>query len=590
MLQRMHRLALVSTLGALLLGLLGLLGLLCACTGSTEEPPARSALLISLDTTRADALTGYGGEEGVTPNLDRLAAEGVLFERAYATAPLTTPSHASMLTGLYPPRHGVRDNGHQVLADEVPTLAEAASRAKLQTAAFISSAVLHAEFGLAQGFHLYDAPEDLEARGSGAYPSRRAHDTVDRTLAWLANRDRSRGFFLWVHLWDPHLPHEAPPRFRQRTPYLSEVASADDAVGNLLAGLRAEGVLDETLIVVVGDHGEGNGDHGEATHGAFCYDSTLRVPLLVRHPDGSGAGTRVAGTTSVADIYPTVLHALGLGRDATVDGRPLSVAGGDGRGVYFESYYGYFTYGWSHLAGWVDDEGKYLHGPRPVLFDLRNDPGETTNLAEERGAGLERYRSAIARIAALPSHAPEAGDDLSEELRAGIRALGYGGGLVAGETVPGPLEPSPRPWPLDCARELERMGLANALLGERRHAEAAVIYEDLVARNGRNLWCRKVLALCYLHEERYADAVPQFRAVVEGGKADVGTYNNLGGCLLRVGEPELALECFLRVLELAPNRKMALESAVLILEAQGRDAEAAPWRQRYRDVFGEELP
>ena len=581
MLQRMHRIALVATLGTLLLG---------ACSGGPEEPPARSALLVSLDTTRADALTCYGGEEGVTPSLDRLAAEGVLYERAYATAPLTTPSHASMLTGLYPPRHGVRDNGHQVLADEVPTLAEAATRADLQTAAFLSSAVLHAEFGLAQGFTVYDAPEDLDAHGSGAYPSRRAHDTVDRALTWLATRDRARGFFLWVHLWDPHLPHEAPPRFRQSTSYLSEVASADDAVGVLVEGLRAQGVLDEILIVVVGDHGEGNGDHGEATHGAFCYDSTLRVPLLVRHPAGKGAGTRITSTTSVTDVYSTVIEALGLRPDVSGDSRPLSLVEGDGGGAYFETYYGYYTYGWSHLSGWVDDEGKYLHGARPLLFDVRNDPGETTDLAAERGDMLERYRSAIAHVAARPAYAPEAGEDLSEELRAGIHALGYGGGPVADETVPGPLEISPRPWPLDCARELERIASANALMKEGRYAAAAVIYEGLVAANERNLWGRKVLALCYLHLERFAEAVPQFQAVVAGGKADTGVYNNLGGCLLRVGEPELALECFQHVLELAPHREMALRNAVLILEALERDAEAAPLRQRYQEVFGQELP
>ena len=473
---------------------------------------------------------------------------------------------------------------------EGPTLAEAATLAKLQTAAFLSSAVLDSEFGLAQGFATYDAPADLDAQGTSASPSRRAHDTTARALGWLANRDRSRGFFLWVHLWDPHLPHEAPPRFRRRTPYLSEVASADDAVGILLEGLRADGALDETLIVVVGDHGEGLGEHGEDTHGAFCYDTTLRVPLLVRHPDGSGAGTRIEGTVSVADVHPTVIRALGLHQAEEVDGHPLTDAFEEGGGAYFETYYGYFAYGWSHLSGWVDDEGKYIHGPKPVFFDLPRDAGETVDRAAERGAALDRYRAAIARVASLPSHAADAGSDLSEELRTEIRALGYGGGPVGEEALPGPLELSARPWPLNGARELQRMARANTLLGERQYAEAAMIYEYILADNEQNLWCRGTLALCYLNEERYSDALPQLRAVVEGGMGAASVYNNLGGCLLRVDEPDLALECFLHVLELAPHRKMALANAVLLLEAQGRDAEAAPLRTRYADLFGEELP
>ena len=575
----------------LISALLGaVVGGVSACGGGGATGPVRSALLITLDTTRADALTCYGGEPGVTPHLDRLAAEGVLFERVYTVAPLTLPSHLSMLTGLYPPRHGVRDNGHQVLSEEAMTLAESARAAGLSTAAFISASVLHQDFGIGQGFEVYDAPADDEARATTDYPSRRAHEIVARAGAWLRGRDRTKGFFLWVHMWDPHHPHEAPARFRQSTPYLSEVASADDAVGLLLAALEAEVAVAGTTVVVVGDHGEAFGEHGETTHGAFVFEATLRVPLLVRFPDGRRAGERVDRVTSVVDVYPTLAEALGLRIPERLDGRSLFADGPRADGAYFETYYGYFSYGWSPLAGWVDDAGKYVQGATSSLYDPRRDPGETQDLAAARGDELERYRGAIARLTALPALAPAADKPLNPALQAAVRATGYAGGATSDAELPGPLDATGRPDPRGQLAELEGMERGHQLLGAGRTAEALAVYARVVEDNPQNLWCRELLAHCLIAEKRFPEAILHLQAVVEGGRAVAETYGNLGGCLLQIGREELALSFYLQALELGPNRRAALYQATRLLEKAGRSDEAAPLRRRFRALTGEDIP
>ncbi|MEW6072016.1 MAG: sulfatase-like hydrolase/transferase [Planctomycetota bacterium] len=571
---------------------LALLLLAAAGCGDEGEPPAgASALLITLDTTRADALSCYGAPAGITPNLDRLAAEGVLFARAYAPAPLTLPSHLSMLTGLYPPRHGVRDNGHHVLAAEVDTLAEAAAAAGLQTAAFVSASVLHPSFGTGQGFATFDSPTDDDPRATVDYPARPAHDTVALAIAWLAARDRARGFFLWVHLWDPHAPYEAPARFRAPTPYLAEVACADDAVGILLGTLEEEELFDTTTVLVAGDHGEAFGEHGESSHGACCYDTTLRVPLILRQAGGRGGGRRDDRLASVVDVQPTLAAALGLPVSGLVDGRPLQQDGArSDPGLYFETYYGYFAYGWSPLCGWIDGAGKYLHGPRPLFFDLAADPGEEADLAGERGTELERYREAIRRLAGRPSHAPAADRAVEDGLREAIRSLGYGGGGDPTAPIAGPLDVGSGPSPLERLGEQREFARGRALLEEGRVAEAGAIFSRIVAENPRNFMGHDVLAHCLIQGRRWEEAIAHLQVVIDAGRASAETFGNLGGCLRQLGRADDALRAYLRALELNPRRKIALRNAVEILEARGRTAEAAPLRARYEEISGERLP
>ena len=346
-----------------------------AAIGCSADPPAApsekaasktSILLVTLDTTRADALGCLGGRPGVTPRLDALAREGVLYTQARTTAPVTLPAHASMFTGLYPIRHGARDNGRTPLPPEATTLAELAREAGLETAAFVAAAVLDDAWGLDQGFETYvDPTRPHDGSVSAMYVERSAEEVVGDALRWLRERDAGRPFLLWVHLFDPHAPYVPPPAFARQAggdPYLGEVARADAGVGALLDELARQDLDDETLVVVVSDHGEGLGDHGEVTHGSLAYDTTLRVPLIVRHPDGRRAGTRSDEAASVVDVLPTVAAALGLEAPAGIDGVDLGEPlDGAERGIFFETSYGFLHYGWSPISGWLEGGLKYVH-------------------------------------------------------------------------------------------------------------------------------------------------------------------------------------------------------------------------------------
>jgi arylsulfatase A-like enzyme len=405
-------------------------------------PSPRSALLVTLDTTRADALSCYGARAHTTVALDALAREGVLYERAYSPVPITLPAHASLLTGLVPLRHGVRVNGEHALAEEARTLAEAARAAGLATAAFVSADVLAPAFGLAQGFEHYsvvDAPR--AARGAGGQ-ERPAAATVDAALAWFAARDPARPYFLWVHLFDAHAPY-APPAELARdfsTPYLAEVAAMDHALARLFAALDGSGAGERPFVLVVGDHGEAFGEHGEDGHGLTCQEATLRVPLLARWPDGRRAGERSQELVGVVDVAPTVAEALGLALGEGLDGRSFFRESlPEGRGLYFESYQAWYTRGWSPIAGWLDAQGKYAHSSAPEFHDWRADPGEARDLVGERD--VRPYLSALARVVALPRLTPV---EPGEAARSAVAALGYGSAEPGALLFPEPLEPGTR--------------------------------------------------------------------------------------------------------------------------------------------------
>src|SRR6185503_9303787 len=257
------------------------LGVLVLAAGCGQEE-RRSALLVTLDTTRADALSCYGNREPTTPVLDSLAKDGVAFDAAHTVMALTLPAHTSMLTGLAPLRHGLRDNGVAALPEAAQTIAARAHAAGIDTAAFVSSVVLDDDFGLDQGFDVYSVPVRRGATERAHGAERPARATIDAALAWLAGRDSARPFFLWVHLYDPHHPYTPSAPFAERfsSPYLGEVAAMDHELGRLFDDLRARGLLERTFVLALADHGEAFGEHGELTHGTYCYETTLHVPLI----------------------------------------------------------------------------------------------------------------------------------------------------------------------------------------------------------------------------------------------------------------------------------------------------------------------
>jgi choline-sulfatase len=407
-----------------------LLAVLSAGARRALAPP-RNLLLITLDTMRADRLPAYGFTGVLTPALDRIAAEGIVFEHTYAAVPLTLPSHASLFTGLYPPRHGVRDNTNAPLSNEFTTLAEVLRGRRLKTAAFVASSVLGPRRGLEQGFEVYRGAERTRCAG-GPPAHRRASEVVDETLSWLG-RYGAEPFFAWIHLFDTHRPYDLPQEYANRyfDPYLAAIAYEDAQIERVLSHLETRGLLNNTLIVVAGDHGESLGDHGEESHGIFLYQEALRVPFLVRGP---GVFPRhVSAAARLVDVMPTILELFGVTAPG-VDGVSLAYAGTRrGRApsleVYAESMYPR-RFGWAPLRSLQTDRYKVIDAPRVELYDLVNDPGEERNVVAAHptvaAAMLRRLRSFD--FGQELSVAP--GADVDSALLDRLTSLGYVGSIA----------------------------------------------------------------------------------------------------------------------------------------------------------------
>lgn len=342
-------------------------------------PSDLNLLFITMDTTRADRLACYGEQGVATPSLDRLAAGGVQFDQAIAAAPLTLPAHSTIFTGEPPPRHGVRDNGGYTLDAKRVTLAEVLARGGWRTGAFVGAFVLDSKWGLDQGFDRYADDFDLTKYASISLGdvSRPGSQVVDRALEWL-NQQGDRRFFAWLHFYDPHTPYDPPEPFRTQyagRPYLGEIAYMDAQIGRVLGWLRDRGLDDRTIVVAMGDHGEGLGQHREASHGFFVYDSTLRVPLLIRAPYDRLAHRRVPAVVRSEDVLPTVLDLLGQPVPPESKGTSLvplmTGASADlNLDAYSESYYARYHYGWSELRALRAGRFKLIAAPRPELYDL----------------------------------------------------------------------------------------------------------------------------------------------------------------------------------------------------------------------------
>lgn len=376
-----------------------------------EAEPARSTkpsvLVVTLDTTRADRIGAYGGPANATPTLNRLAAEGSVFTRAYTVTPLTIPTHSSLHTGLLPPRHGVRDNGDHFLGEEVTTLAEILRASGYATMASVGAEVTSRHWGFAQGFDEYFDDMGVARRDRNRWAIERpAASVVDDALKWFEKRGPQQPWFAWVHFFDAHHPYEPPPVFANRfpsRPYLAEIASVDDQLGRLIDQLRLQGKMEHTWVIVLADHGEGMGEHGESLHGMLLYDGTTRIPLIIRPPEGRAVLDRVGFPVSTVDVMPTVLDAVGVPVPDDLDGislRDWVQASGapvpplrTDRAVYVESLYAWHHYGWAPQRAVVDPIFKFIDGSRPELY-ARTDREELENLAAIRepvAAGLQTY-------------------------------------------------------------------------------------------------------------------------------------------------------------------------------------------------------
>jgi choline-sulfatase len=564
--------------------------LLAACGGGKEEHP-RSALVITLDTTRYDALGCLGGPAGVSPRLDALAAEGVLYTEARTTVPLTLPAHASMLTGLNPPRHTVHVNGYEVVPASAVTLAERARERGFQTGAFIAAVVLADGFGLAQGFDHYDQLDPPLMETTLHYDRRPARAVADAAIGWIDALDKERPFLAWVHFYDPHQPYEPAPDLAARFGtdlYHASVATMDREIGRILDALRAQGLDDETLVIVVADHGEGRWEHGEETHGTQAYDSTMRVPMIVRYHDRFRAGERSDEIVGVVDVYPTAVEALGLGALNDVDGISLyrRTVPPD-RGVYFETYYGYLSFGWSPVTGFADRSGKYIHSSRPELYTPRTDPGERADRIGSAGAEeLERYRAAIRDLCARTPLARGEDPELGPEVARAMAALGYTAAGGGGRELPPALAPLEVPSPHDMQAVHTSFLLAQMRTNAEHAGEAVPLLQGIVAQDPGNVMAWFLLGAALIHTGDYSGALDASNRALQIGPPSHGPLLNVGLAHEHLGEPEEALAAYAAALALEPRLLDTLQRCSEICDALGRKAEADAYRVRLIEARG----
>jgi arylsulfatase A-like enzyme/cytochrome c-type biogenesis protein CcmH/NrfG len=543
--------------------------------GCRRPAPPRHLLLVTLDTFRADRAGAYGHRGGLTPHLDRLAGEGVRFEAAWSSAPLTLPAHATLLTGLLPVAHGLRQNGSGSLGAEVETLATRLAAERFRSGAFVGAFVLNHRFGLARGFEIYDDEiAQRPGRPAGIEAQRPGREVVDRALAWLAGRGERR-LFLWVHLFDAHAPYEPPEPFRSRieAPYDGEIAEADAQLGRLLAAFDAAGLARDTLVVVAADHGEALGEHGEPTHGLLLYEPTVRVPLVLRAPQRLEPGAVVRTPVGLVDLAPTVAALLGLDwpvAPGPASGRDLARALLDGRepgpaDLYAESEYPRL-FGWAPIAALRRGEAKFVWAPEPELFDLAADPGEGRNLVDARRRDASAMKAAVDALRAGALDRSTAAPD--EESRRQLAALGYASGTSAPalRDAADPKRMAPLFSRLERAREAMEAG---------RLAEAAEELTRLVAADPGNPVFRGTRAQALRRLGRSEQAIAELGRTLGFGPGDEQTLFDLGALLHATGRRAEAERVLRELLRRDPDFAEARNTlGVLRLEA-GAPAEAA---------------
>jgi len=536
------------------------------------KTPDQNVLLITIDTLRADALGSYGGA-AATPNLDRLARNGVRFTFAHAQSVVTLVSHANILTGQYPFQHGVRDNAGFRLAPGSATLATILHARGVPAAAFVGAFPLNRQFGLNQGFDVYD---DVGARDSLAadfsLPERRAGDVVTLADAWISRQQKP--WLAWVHVFDPHAPYAPPAPFDAQyagNPYAGEVAYVDSALGPLLDLARRQ--TRPTAIVVTGDHGEALGDHGERTHGLFAYESTLHIPLLLAQAGGGIAATGRGVASDVAvrhvDILPTVMDLLAAAPPANLPGRTLLTAANgerEPRPSYFEAMTAMLKRGWAPLSGIVAGGDKYVDLPDNELYDLRADPREQNNLvAGER----DRARAMAAALQELHPSLPGAQAREARDVRETLESLGYVSGSAPRKAQ---YTSSDDPKNLVDIDGLMMDGIE--LHREGRTDQAIAAYRQVIARRPDMSLAYRRLAYLLWEQGKIADAIATLRAALAATGPDADIDVRLGTYLAETGNVPEAIALLERAVAADPGNTDGLNGLGIAYARAGRFGDA----------------
>ena len=535
---------------------------LCLCgafalAAAPDAPPQTPVILISIDTLRADHVSAYGYRTIRTPEIDAFAQNGTQFLQAACQIPLTLPSHTSLFTSTYPFENGVEENAERVPAGVV-TLASVLRAHGYKTGAFIGGVFLERQFGLDQGFDDYDSPFNFQAgsRISGSmifaggaenpYSVREVRDgalVVRSALHWLAAH-HGQPVFAFVHLFDVHEPYSIPPdvaRKRGLSPYDVQVEYADKVLGLFRQRLQASGWWDRSLVVLISDHGESLGDHGEDAHGYFIYESTLRVPLIFHWPSGtSGYPAQVAQPAGLIGVAPTILEFLHLPAPPSFEGQSLLddlKTGGAAHAVYSESVYAHDAFGWAPLRSLRLGKYKYIAAPKPELYDLEHDPVEQTNLVGSNPAEAQELRTRLEKLLAQrSSKQPAAHPDLTPATRTLLQSLGY---LSAGpKTSSGRAAPDPK----DRLPEFHLYARALTALYDRRLEAAIAMFRKLLAESPHNNLARRDLGDCYLEAKAYDKARATLEQVVAAAPDDYMAQLELGIANEHLGRFQEALD------------------------------------------------
>ena len=600
--------------------------------GKVNPATKPNVLLITVDTLRADHVGCYGYSGVQTPCIDGLARAGVLFTQAYTPVPITLPSHTTIMTGQYPIQTGVRDNGTFRVSEKSSTLAEIFHQQGYRTAAFVSAYVLDSRYGLNQGFDCYD--DTLNPKGQVTFldSERNAEQVTEAALSWISRNAGSR-FFTWIHYYDPHASYHPPSPFAEQYadhPYDGEIAYTDHWIGVLLDRLKDLGILDNTLLVLTADHGEGLGEHREKTHAIFIYDTTLHVPLILRYPKKLPAAKRIGEFVRTLDIMPTVLSLAGIPTPSSCSGVDLmEVIQGKkdtlGLSLYCATLYPQINHGWSPLEGIRTRDWKYIRAPKPELYHLAQDPSELNNLENQSEGALQQQwpvRLDELKNQVTARKSPEGTRlVLDTEARERLQSLGYVWDAVRQKSEgagvpPSSLTPQSLPDPKDMIDVQEQIDAAASWVNDGEYEKAREMLVPIARQNPNDLFvhfllgqvytflkewnlaqkeflqvmeeskklgqevpdgysdAQVCLGIVYLEQGEYEKAIRELTESLKSNADQYQIYYNLGLACTRLGQQESALSYFDKAALLKPDQPDIHNNRGVVLARQGRTKEA----------------
>ncbi len=542
-------------------------------------------VLFTIDTLRADHLECYGYDRVKTPNINRLASEGILFEHNIVQAPLTLPSHSSIFTGTHPLYHGMRDNGGFYLEENHITLAEALKNRAYSTGAFVGAFVLDSRWGLDQGFDYYYDNFDLTKYKTVSLDSvqRRGDEVLSEACKWLEKNSQDK-FFAWIHLYDPHTPYNPPEPYKTQYSgghfglYDGEIAYVDLLMGDFRSFMEEKNLMEKTLIIFTGDHGESLGEHKESAHGFFIYDSDIRVPLIIRFPEKKLQGNIIPSQVRSIDIMPTILNMLGEKSPESVQGKSLlplilGKQGGEAFSAYSETYWPRYHYGWSELKSLRKGQYKFIDAPKPELYDILEDPGELNNLVNMKAAlGHEMKRELEALIDRYSAEGiEEAGPKtIDNDSLVKLQALGYIGSFRASSKQKGEELADPK----DRIELFNEIKIAQFFVTEEKMDQAEKKIKDVLNKDPSVLEARYILGNIYSKQKKYDEAIEEYKKALE---VDPEYYESIFGIALaykKSGKYDEAIVGFKRLIDIDPKDTKPLLHLGDIYEVQGELDEA----------------